>query len=123
MDDNIIRFPIERSRERRRKKIDELSDVEFSRYEITSSDYLESCYARADNYAEEITSDILAFLHDEGMPIESSSNVNDISIVFEALRSMLLKHHDIYHPIQAFVDSMYERNTTNINPDQLEFDF
>lgn len=113
MANNIIRFPVERR----------IAQSTLTDKELRAID-LEACYALADNYSEEITSDILAFLHDEGMKIDGSTNVNDISMVFESIRSMLLKHHSIYHPIQVFVDSMYERSQeASHNPHQLEFDF
>lgn len=89
---NVIRFPIEQ----RRREIDEEREFFFEKLELFSDD---------------IASDILTELYNNGYEIDSDIFIHDISHLLESVRSLIFKLNDIEHPIQEFAKTIYEKYT------------
>ena len=103
---NIIHFPVEQ----RLREINEERDY--------FSDSLETL-------SEDLTSDILAELYNNGYEIDSDDYVYDVSMLFESLRSLIFRLNDIEHPVQKFSKVIYEKYLTQniVEEMQLSLDF
>jgi len=71
---------------------------------------------------DDVASDVLAFLADEGFDIADKEYMYSISYFVESLRSMVFHMHDEPHPFRDMAITLYE-NVKYDNPEQLEFDF
>jgi hypothetical protein len=79
--------------------------------------------AYIDNIAEEIVSDVIAFLMEEGVDIKPDDHVYDISLFYEVTRSLLMKMHGRHHMMQNIANDMYKWLEYDLEEKQLEFDF
>lgn len=94
--DNVIRFPVE-------KRLAKVNEKEQALDEIT----------------QEIATDVVQYLIEEGMPIQDEKHVFHVSLFYESLRSMIFWLNGSYHPIQVLATEIYE-NVVYENEDQLE---
>lgn len=49
------------------------------------------------------------------LPDDSSKDIKDGAFVIEAIRSIMCKHYNIYHPFQQLADSVFVRDPTDEN--------
>lgn len=102
---NVIRFPVEK----RLQAINAEEDVELEIIE---------------NYVDDLTSDVLSSFIESGYPVEGDDYIQDISLVFESIRSLTFKSNSIWHPVQDLADTMYADAVRLITDDrQLSLDF
>ena len=101
--DNIIPFPV---KER----------MEQVHLEHTAPDPV------VEEMVDDIASDVLAFLVDEGIEISNPDYMYTVSYFVESLRCMIFHMHDHYHPFREMSQALYE-NVKYEDPNQLEFDF
>jgi len=97
---NVVHFPLER---RQQKIISEFEKIDNSILNLT----------------DEILSEILYILYDEGYTFDAEELEYDTSFVFESIRSMICRLNNIEHPLQEFCEEMFE---TVLADKQLEFD-
>lgn len=72
--------------------------------------------------ADEITSDVIAFLIEEGYEFDNEANLYEISLFYEAAKSLMYSIKDKQHPLQFLANELY--STAQYYDDkQLEFDF
>lgn len=94
--DNVIRFPVE-------KRLAKVNEKEQALDEMT----------------QDIATDVVQYLLDEGMSIEDEKHIFHVSLFYESLRSMIFWLNGSYHPIQNLATEIYE-NVVFENEDQLE---
>jgi hypothetical protein len=99
MSNNIIPFPT-------KKRLRQITE------EVSQTDLL----------ADEIVSDVIAFLVEEGYNIDNENNLYEISLFYESCRSMLYKFDNKEHPLQTMANELYKIFEYE-NEEQLEFDF
>jgi hypothetical protein len=103
---NVIHFPIEK----RLREVDDERD-----YFVDS----------LETFVEDITSDVLAELYNNGYEIDSDDYVCDVSMLFESLRSLVFRLNEIDHPIQEISQTIYRKYLieNSMEEDQLSLDF
>ena len=72
---------------------------------------------------DDIVTDVFSFLIENDMDVSHEDYVYDISMVFEAMRSLIYKIHDLHHPLQILCQDMYKYHPVDLEERQLEFDF
>lgn len=75
-----------------------------------------------ENMVDDIASETLAYIGDQGIDITSRKYVYSVSYFVESARSMIYDMHGIEHPFVDLAVTLYE-NSSFDNPNQLEFDF
>jgi hypothetical protein len=108
-DNNIINFPLEKrmsiiAREDEDKLVEKFQEY----YEIES-------------FVESILENLVLDLIETGISIDEEKYVFDISFLYESIKSLIYKHHQIDHPFQIMCKELYSNFVENEN--QLEFDF
>lgn len=90
-----------------------------------AEEQLEDKIGPIDMVAEELLSDMVAELIEMGIDLTGDTYLYDVSYVYETLRSLLLKAHDMDHPIQAICSGIYRNilDEQHRRDAQLEFDF
>jgi hypothetical protein len=102
---NVVHFPLEK---RQQKIISEFEKIDNSILDLT----------------DDLLSEILTILYEEGYHFDIEDYEYDTSFVFESIRSLLCKLNNIEHPLQEFCEEMFETVlAVNSEADkQLEFD-
>lgn len=72
--------------------------------------------------ADEITSDVIAFLIEEGYDFDNDTTLYEVSLFYEAAKSFIFKIKDKQHPLQILANELYNA-AQYFDENQLEFDF
>lgn len=98
MADNVILFPFKvfPSRKNPSSKKDVKENLELLRV------------VQVNEIVEMFVEEILKRLEILGYNISANKNLKDGAFMLEALKSLLLKQHDIYHPFQQLAETVYE---------------
>jgi hypothetical protein len=80
---------------------------------------------RIDMYCDEIFDSVVIDLLEDGYDVTSDEYIIDISMAYEAIKSLLFKAEKLHHPIQELSKTMYELTVASeeYHEAQLEFDF
>lgn len=77
-----------------------------------------------ETYCDEITSDILVSMTEQDFPVCSEEYIQDISLLFESIRSIAFKAHGLHHPIQEIANTIFSIALDHRSNDmQLSLDF
>lgn len=102
---NVIRFPIEKRQQ------------EIFQEEIGDLEMLET-------YVDDLTADVITSFIESGFPVDTDDYIQDISLVFESIRSITFKSNQVYHPVQDLADTMFAEAVRQLTDDrQLCLDF
>jgi hypothetical protein len=97
--DNIIIFPKTKD------------NVPPSSVEEIKNNLISTKIEIADVLAEELTKEIFRITSDNGYEI---TNVTDIAFILIALKAIILRYDDIYHPVQDFIDENVSVNDERV---------
>lgn len=104
---NIIQFPLH-------KRVEKIFNEQVNLYHI-------------ENNVDEVFSTMLTSIYDYGYDIDEEEYIYDVSLAFEAVRSLVLNSAGQSHPLQEFSKSLFTRfvidDQEKNDPSQLEFDF
>ena len=105
---NVIQFPVEKRVEQIAKE-DELLEIAIENIEST---------------CEEVMTVLVEDLLEYGYSVSDENLVIDISLLYEALKSILFKINELHHPMQSLAYTMYKDyvDGQEENP-QLELEF
>jgi hypothetical protein len=101
---NVVRFPIEKRKE------------QISLQNSEDLDYIE-------DYVDELTGDVVGFFIETGYPVDQEDYIQDISLLFESIRSITYKANDLYHPVQDIATTMFSEALRILDTQQLCLDF
>lgn len=77
-----------------------------------------------ETYCDEITSDILVSMTEQDFPVSSEDYIQDISMLFESIRSIAYKSQGLPHPVQEIANTIFSIVTNQLSNDmQLPLDF
>lgn len=85
---NIVKFPTEK----RQKDILDQDSQYFDNIET---------------YIDELASDIISTLFDDGYAVNKDEYIKDVSLMFESLRSLVFRMNDIPHTFQYSADLLF----------------
>lgn len=88
---NIVKFPTEKRQQDILNQDNELFDS-------------------IETYVDELASDIVSTLFDDGYAINKDEYIKDVSMMFESLRSLILKMNDLPHSFQYSADILFSEN-------------
>jgi len=86
---NVIRFPVEKTKK----------DVLFDSGTI-NLDHLE-------DYIDDLTTDIICTFVETGYDVTGDDYIQDVSLMFESIRSLTYKANQTYHPVQEIADTVF----------------
>jgi len=76
-----------------------------------------------EEYCDELTSDIMTSMLTEDFPVDSDDFIQDISLLFESVRSIAYKSHGLFHPVQDVANTMFFSAVVEmLNDQQLSLD-
>jgi hypothetical protein len=80
---------------------------------------------RIEMYCDDIFDDVVFTLIEDGYDVTSDDYIIDISMAYEAIKSVMYKAEKLHHPIQDLSRTMYNLSLKyqESSEEQLEFDF